>query len=91
VLEAGLEGLGLYYDLSTRYSDGELLFRETSHILAQQTGTEGAPRLRAGLLAWQAYFTRQLGQVEPGPCLLEDARALLESAQDGPAPLPGVG
>ena len=76
-LSRALEGLGLYYELRTRFQEGQSACQVTAHALAELDAPE-ALHLRARLLAWEARFSRLLGERELGRQRLELSQALVD-------------
>ena len=60
-LERGLEGLCLYYELRSRFSEGKSLCHETTQRLASCQGPD-ARNLLARLAAWESRYCRLLGE-----------------------------
>jgi DNA-binding SARP family transcriptional activator/predicted ATPase len=82
LLEGAVEGLCLYYNLRCRYEEGKSACRLAVENLgaATQTGN-GRLSLRGWLLAWQANFCEQLGEVEQAKQLREAGWEVLGQAQ----------
>ena len=76
-----VDALCLYYDLSTRYPDGESACRMALEGL-QQNPADGEVRLlQAHISTWQSRFMRLLGQPEVASHLMENALNHLEEAK----------
>jgi tetratricopeptide (TPR) repeat protein len=77
-LDAGMEGLCLYYDWRLRAAEGEAACGLAAERLRRATTADGL-RVLAKVLAWQGFFNAQLGGRELADALLERSLSLLES------------
>ncbi len=80
LLAGALEGLGTYYELRQRYIEGKAACQAAMDGLA---GCEepNAVNLRGCLQAWQARFSRLLGEVKHAQDLREASQAALMRAE----------
>ena len=82
LLEASLEGLGLYYEMRMRFRGGEQACRaglSTQAADLQEAST--AVVLRARLLLWQASFQVALGELEPARQSRQEGEKLLDQLE----------
>jgi predicted ATPase/DNA-binding SARP family transcriptional activator len=75
-IERAVIGLALYYDIRSRFRQGERMFREAATALEIDSG-EPKPRLLGLLLGIRGEFLCRFGHVEEGCALMSRGHALL--------------
>jgi len=85
-LDRGLEGLGLFYERTGRYEQGDRSCRRAAERLAEIGASAGVPagygaRVHARALTWRGVYHNHLGRNDTARQLLRQSRSLL----DGPA------
>ncbi len=76
-----VDDLCLYYDLSTRYPDGESACWMAMQGLQQNPVDGDVQLLQAQISTWQSRFSRLMGQVEAASRLIENAQVHLAAAK----------
>ncbi len=79
-LDQAMEGLCLLYAWRMRYQEGEVGCRTAADRLAPTASGDGL-RVLAKVLAWQAVFTREVGNRERASHLLRRSLALLQKPE----------
>jgi tetratricopeptide (TPR) repeat protein len=82
-LDQGMEGLGLFYERTGRYEQGERACRRAAERLAQIGASAGVSagygaRVQARALTWRAVYHDHLGRYESARQLLRSSRSLLD-------------
>jgi len=77
LLTNGLEGLCLYYDLSTRFKEGQSACQSAGYEVAG-VDTPQSCFLQGHLRIWQSCFSRLLGELEPAHRQWEEAIELVD-------------
>ena len=77
----GLEGLFHFYDIRSRFQEGELIFREAARYLRVNQKEKDSVMVKAKLEARQGWFTFHLGRTKQSEDLLQSSLTSLRALQ----------
>ncbi len=78
-IEITLDGLWFFYDMGSRYQEGERLFDAAVQSLRRRAPEPESQQLMGKLLARQGALSRSLNRFEPARELLQESESLLKS------------